>query len=316
MKNKILAIMVEDLPWMYYGKYRQYLNDMGHPFKETIDFVVDLEMTLSSDFIRQYPVVIFYFRDPLKHLYPDVYQYAKKIQKICNDSGIRLVNDPDALSLSAKSDQLKILSDNGYLVAKSFKFENVSDLSKIELALYPLFIRNNAGHDSDNLTMQGPFSSYSDILQNYKDKPLSNKKHLDGNVAIQWIDTKSSKDSLYRRYRAFATSIDAITGNLYISADWYIHGANNVSDLSAQHENESFIYKEYTKNEKDFFIGVNNVLGLKFSAIDYAYTRDGKIVIWEVNPHPAFPAWVDKEPSRSKNTELLSNLYKSVLDED
>lgn len=308
--------MVEDLPWMYYGKYRQYLNDTNHPFKDSIDFVIDAEINLPSDFIRHYPVVIFYHRDPLKHLYPNVYQYAKRIQKICVDDGIRLVNDPDALSRSVKSEQLKILSDNGYLVAKSLKFKNITDLSKIELELYPLFIRNNLGHDSDNLTMQGPFSSYNDLLKGYEDKSLIKKRHLDGKVAIQWIDTKSPQDGLYRRYRVFATSIDAITGNLYISADWYIHGANSIVNPLTQRENDDFKNKKLTEKQKNFFININKVLDLEFSAIDYSYAIDGKIVIWEVNPHPAFSSWVDQgELSRIKIVTLLSNFYEHTLKE-
>lgn len=314
MNNKILAIMVEDLPWMYYGKYKHFLKYFNHPFKKKIDFIVDTKLNTSFNFIKQYNVVVFYHRDPLKHLYPEVYKYAKKIERLCLNNGIRFVNTPEALSRSIKSEQLKTLLGAGFLVAKNFKFRNISELSHIKAEIFPIFVRNNIGHDSDNLTVQGPFNNYNDMLKKYKYKSLGDKKHLDGKVAIQWIDTRSPKDGLYRRYRVFATSIDAIPGNVYASNDWYTHGMNSIVNSSTQYENNNFKNKKFSKKQKNFFIKINITLGLEFSAIDYSYTSNGKIIIWEVNPHPALSSWVDQgKLSKLKIVKLLSNFYKMVL---
>jgi len=313
MKKKILAIMIEDLSWMYYGKYRQYLHDLNHPFKKNIDFIIDTQMSLSSDIISQYPVVVFYHRDPLKILYPKVYKYAKNLEKICLNYGIRLVNKPDILSRTSKFEQLNILRNKNFFVAHAFTFNTMNNLNSIDSRFYPLFIRNNDGHDSDNLTMEGPFNTFRDLQQRYIDKSFDDKPHLSGKVAIQYIDTRSS-DNMYRRYRAFVCGNNVVTGNLHISKDWYVHGINANYNSSALDEHNFFVSNEYVQFEKDFFTKVNNSLGFGFSAIDYGYTKDGRIVVWEVNPHPAFPAWVDKEPMKTKVTNFLSEYYHKILE--
>lgn len=317
MKNKILAIIIEDLPWMYYGRYKQYLSDLNHPFKERIDFFIDNEMAISEDTIKQYPAVIFYYRDPLKHLYPVVYKYAKKIEKICADNGIRFINTPDSLSLSSKSEQLKMLCDSGYLVSRSFKFTDINELKNIAQQYYPMFIRNDAGHDSDNLSSEGPFNNFEDILKNCINKSLENCAHLDNKVALQWIDTKSPQDGLFRRYRVFATKTNAITGNIFISKDWFVHCENSFVNEMSKLENENYKKRDLTKKEEDFFVKINNILGLDFSAIDYSYTTNGEIVVWEANPHPALSSWVDQgELSKEKIVKQLSDFYEQILDEN
>jgi hypothetical protein len=313
-KCKILAIMIEDLPWMYYGKYKTFLSDLDHPLRDTIDFVVDEKMMISEEKIKEYRVVLFFHRDPLERLYPDVYHYAKRLQMMARDNGIRFVNDPDSLSRSMKSEQLQILFDNGFRVAKSFPFDLSSELALVSSEFYPLFVRNDYGHDSDNLTMQGPFDSYEDIVNNLREQSLAHLRHLDGRVAIQWLNTKS-KDGYFRRYRAFATHKDAVTGNLHISNDWYVHGVNNSHEAFAIKEHEAFTRAKYSKGEIEFFTSISGVLDLEFCAIDYGYNKNGDIIIWEANPHPAFPSWVDKEPTRSNVTRLLSDLYQDILDQ-
>jgi hypothetical protein len=310
MIEKVLGIMIENPYWMYYVKYSRYLNELDHPFRHKIDFVIDSDMSIKKAEILKYPVVAFYHRDPLKFLYPEVFKYAKGIEEICREQGIRLINQPDALSNSVKSLQLDILGKNGFNVAKAVSFENINELEGLDF--YPLFIRNNEGHDSDNLTKAGPFYNFKDVCSNYAATNLHWSKHLSGRVAVQWIDTKG-KDGLYRRYRAFVCGDDAVTGNVYISDDWYIHGANNTPNLSETPENNIFVSASFTRIEKDFFTSINKALDLEFSAVDYSYNSEGQIVIWEANPHPAFPSWVDNEPSRTKNTNLLSNYYNNVL---
>jgi hypothetical protein len=131
-------------------------------------------------------------------------------------------------------------------------------------------------------------------------------------VAIQWIDTKFS-DGFYRRYRAFSTRTDSVTGNLHISKDWYLHGDNSIRDEGMEKEQQQFMQKIYSVIEKKFFSKAIKVLDLDFGAIDYSYNKNGEIIIWEVNPHPAFPQWIEQEPSRSKIVKLLTDYYQSFL---
>jgi hypothetical protein len=315
MKNKILAIMVSEPSWQYYVKYRQYLNELKHPFRNRIDFFVDQGLTLDENIILQYPVVAFYYHDPLKALYPKIYAYAKKIECICLAHKIKMINRPEPLSNSVKSVQLKILADNGFLVAKAFSFNATKELAKIDKRFFPLFIRNDAGHDTDNESVQGPFSSYEEIKEKYNNELLIDRDYLKGKVAVQWIDTKS-KDGLYRRYRVFVCGDGAITGNMHISSGWYIHSVNNNDTDNIRKEKEAFTNRKLMPAEVDFFVKASKALDLDFGAFDFAFTKEQQIVIWEDNPHPAFPAWTEKEPTRSNITNLISDQYEKILFEN
>lgn len=307
--------MIEDLPWMYYGRFRTFLGELNHHFKEKIDFVVDEKMNIEFSILEKYAVVIFYYRDPLQELYPRAYQYAKRIEDFCFEKGIIFLNRTDPLSKTTKSLQLYLLEKSGYRVAKRFPFNSLEELKTIPAEYYPIFIRSNAGHDSDNLTIQGLFFNEEEVCKKYMHKTY-NSPHLRGHVAIQWIDARNIEDGLYRRYRIFATRKQAITGNVMISKDWYIHGINSLKNSSSFEENQQYKMKDLTAKEQNFFTGINMSLDLDFCAIDFGYSLDsGEIIVWEANPHPAFSTWWDEEAiSKRKLTELLVNYYNDILE--
>jgi glutathione synthase/RimK-type ligase-like ATP-grasp enzyme len=314
MNGKILGVMIYEPSWQYYVKFKKYLDELNHPFKERIDFIIDPQLSLGEEEIKEYSAIAFYYHDPLKDLYPDIYRYAKKIESLCIKHNIRMINKPDALSNSKKSTQLIILSENGINVAKAYPFNNKDELSRISSEDYPIFIRSNAGHDTENETVQGPFKSFEDLCARYIENKIE-KKHLSGKTAIQWIDTRFP-DGHYRLYRAFVCGTEVITGNMYISPEWYIHRKNNITiGEKILAEQKKFLSKEYSPSEKNTFIKVNTILNLDFSAIDYTYTKDGRIVVWEANPHPALPAWTEEEPSKSKITNLIATQYEKILKE-
>lgn len=314
MEKKILAILIKDIPCQYYSKFHNYLKELKHPFLKDIDFIIDSELELKESTILNYPVVAFFYRDPLNILYPREYAYAKKIEKICTENNIKFINTPDALSNSVKSIQLKILQENGFCVANFFPFNDLSELKSFAISNYPIFIRYNAGHDSDGSFMQGLFYSYEDVLNNISNSLFESKRHFKDKIAIQWVDTKFS-DGFYRRYRAFVTRSDAIKGNVFISHDWYIHGKNAIRNEITSNEQNSFMNSVFTTKEKDFFIKANKALELEFSAYDYSYTKDEEIIIWESNPHPALTKWTENEPFRTRITNLLANHLSKVLNE-
>ena len=65
--------------------------------------------------------------------------------------------------------------------------------------------------------------------------------------------------------------------------------------------------------EKIFFSSINRALGLDFSAVDYSYTKDGEIVIWEVNPHPSLGTWAEAEKFKTMFVNRLSKYYYRLM---
>jgi hypothetical protein len=314
MKKKLIAILPYEPPWQYYTKYKRFLQELDHPFLDEINFYVDKSLSISQDVIKKYDVVIFYYHDPLKQLYPDIYKYAKNIESFCDANGITFINKPDTLSNSSKSTQLNLLSKGGFTVAKSHLFKNDSDLLKQKNIKYPIFIRHDSGHDSLAEGVSDIIYSDVDLSRIFKknEKKLEDNDYLKGLVALGWIDTKSS-DGFYRKYRVFVFGNFIIRGPLQISQNWFVHSENIVKRKDLEDENKKFMCGKVGMQESDYFAKVNNVLDLDFSAIDYSYDKSGNIVIWEANPHPSLGEWAENNSFKKAFVENLSNFYKSKL---
>ncbi|MBU3676541.1 MAG: hypothetical protein FGM54_05070 [Chitinophagaceae bacterium] len=313
MKNKkLLALIASKASWQYYNKYKLYLRQLEHPFRHRIDFHYDLSMEITAAEISEYAAVAFFYHDPLKDLYPDVYAYAKRIEAICNEAGISFINRPDALSNTVKSIQLKLLSDAGFRVAKAFPFKQIDELKEVPNEVYPLFLRIDVGHDSHGEFVQGPFTNYRQMEEAYRVFELNGNKDLAEQVAIQFINTRKH-DGLYCKYRCLATRHHAMKSYMYYSKEWYIHNNNSVQETWTHDANVAFRAKAFTSEEIVFFTKALKSLDLDFCAFDYAYTPNNDIVIWEANPHPAFLNMSDAEPLRSQIVELLNTYYESFL---
>jgi glutathione synthase/RimK-type ligase-like ATP-grasp enzyme len=309
---KICAIVTNNEPWIYYNKYKFFLEELQHPFKENIDFFHINE--LSDDFIElnDYKAIAFYHFDPLEVLYPIEFKLAENIQKYCIENSKYMINTPQSLSNSIKSIQLSILSKNGFNVAESFRFNSTEDLEKIDESYYPLFLRYDAGHDSNSKAVYGPYKSFSEITENFKEEKLVNSTHFSGKVAIQFIPTITDEKT-YKKYRVFATREYAITGNLQVSYKWYVHRPDSITNKKIKREFDDFVNSSLSEDKVEYFRTIIKVLKLEFGAIDFSYMKDGTIIIWEVNPNPAFPKWTEDSEFKKRITDLISNQYKSIL---
>ncbi len=311
-KGKLLALIASDANWQYYNKYKKYLRQLEHPFRKRIDFYYDLLLSITAEEIREYAAVAFFYHDPLKDLYPEVYAYAKRVEAICKEAGIPLINQPDALSNTVKSIQLKLLSDAGFRVAKVFPFKQIDELKEVPNEVYPLFLRIDAGHDSQGKFVQGPFTSYNSMLEAFKEFKLNGHQNFAKEVAVQFVETKKY-NGLYTKYRCLATQHHAIKAYVNFSKEWYIHNCNSLVETWADDANVTYSTSAFTPDEISFFTKAVKTLDLDFCAFDYAFTPNNEIVIWEANPHPAFQKLSDAEPLRSKIVALLNSYYESFL---
>lgn len=313
-RKKMLALMLYEPLWQYYVKYKRFLEELKHPFLANVEFHTDEQMNIREETVLKYGAVSFFYHDSLKQLYPEAYSYAKRIEDICKRHDIPFLNKPDALSDSAKSIQLKLLAENGFKAAQVYPFANWKELLENEEMRYPIFIRYDCGHDSLGEGYSEPFHSREELLASkiWEQRKWEKTEHLDGLVAVGWLDTRS-EDGLYRKYRVFAFGDAVLRGPLQISDQWFVHGNNALREEAFQKEAEQFLAGEFSAEEKQYFLRVNNALGLDFSAIDYSYQLDGKIVIWEANPHPSLGEWAENEPFKTKFTNNLSRFYNSRL---
>jgi len=313
--GKLLALSLYEPAWQYYIKYKRFTTDLNHPFRSRVDFIADGKMALEEKDILPYKAVVFFHHDPLKQLYPEAYEYAKRIELICDRNGIRFLNRPDALSASAKSVQLGLLAKGGFNVAEAETFKTWEEFLFDKERAYPLFVRYEYGHDSLGEAVSGPFFSRDEVVkaEPWKHDKWLKKEHFDGLVAIAWKDTRSV-DGCFRKYRVFVFGDTVMRGPLQISNHWFVHGNNSLKEECFQKEGDDFLFGECSSDEKETFLKANKTLGLDFSAIDYSFSKDGKIILWEANPHPSLGEWAEHEPFKTRFTNALSAFYNSQLE--
>jgi hypothetical protein len=197
----------------------------------------------------------------------------------------------------------------GIRVALSLPYHTENDLAPFFKQHIPFFIRYNDGHDSQGKFVQGPFYSYKQFIAQFNASTFIENRHLKNTCAIQWINTQCA-DGLYRKYRAYATPCSAIKGFVTQSDHWYIHGNNAHHTPDAMAKQAEYISTPLSNNEEALFKQIAQTLSLDFCAIDFAYKPNGEIVIWEANPHPALS---NKEPSKTRITQFLSEYYQGIL---
>lgn len=310
-KNKILGLILSEAPWQYYIKYEQFLYQLNHPFQSKIDFLRDTRLQFPEKIFAQYKSIAFYYHDPLKGLYPQVYAYAKKLESFCLEHQIQLIQKPDALSNTGKSMQLHLLKEAGIRVAETRTISSTADIHFFTERQLPFYIRYDLGHDSQGQYVQGPFNNNKDFELRFQASQFHKQHHLKNMVGIEWIDTRCN-DGLYRKYRVYATPTHAIKGFVTQSDAWYIHGNNAHKHSEAHAKQAAYLSTELSSNEVELFTRVSQALSLDFCAIDFAYLPSGEMVIWEANPHPALS---DNEPSRTRFTEFLSSFYLQQLNQ-
>ena len=313
--GKLLALSLYKPAWQYYIKYERFLTELNHPFRSRVDFVSDEKMVLEEKDILSYKAIVFFHHDPLKQLYPEAYEYAKRIEAICDRNGICFLNRPDALSTSAKSVQLGLLAKSGFNVAEAKTFKTWEELLSDKDRNYPLFVRYEYGHDSLGEAVSGPFFSLDEVAkaEPWRRDKWFKKEHFDGLVAIEWKDTRSA-DGYFRKYRVFVFGDTVMHGQLQISNHWFVHSNNAFKEECFQKETVGFLLGDCSSNEKEVFLKVNKALGLDFSAVDYSFSKDGKIIVWEANPHPSLGEWAEHEPFKTQFTNSLSAFYNSQIE--
>ncbi len=293
--------MIYEPSWQYYVHFMNVLKGI-----ENIVFYTDTEKSITKEFLSGYQKVVFFYHDPLEELYPDIYSYAKKVEKHCRELGILMVNKPDPLSWTKKSTQLRILKSGGINVALTYNLEEVIDKKVLDVN-YPVFVRYDAGHDSLGESYVGPFFSYTELIEGIKKQEWKHELHFKDTVVIEWIDT--SVNNIYRKYRVFVFGGTVIKGPGVASDSWFVHEKDQKDDASLLNELEVYFQEPVTNKEKDIFISVNKLLSLDFSAIDYSYTKTGEIIVWEANPHPALSSnWY-----KTRNS-FITNLAECYLD--
>lgn len=221
----------------------------------------------------RYLLVAFWGGDALLDKAPWIYQHAVTLTGQCQDHEVGVINPATHWPNAAKSRASGLIAATGIRTAK---MHPISDLpgfirDRAGLAL-PLLVRENLGHQQLSVLV-----TRGDQLRQV---PWHRFRHP---IAVEFIDTRSRVDNLFRKYRYIAAGDTGIAKHLMFDHHWEVKAERVMTDRTKAEET-AFVSAPDPNHAA--FQAARRALGLDVVGFDYAYDRDNCLVVWEANPFP------------------------------
>jgi hypothetical protein len=291
--GRILLVATRDDDWALHGFFLQAARELRHPLGERLEVVVDPKLELAfRQQVAEAAAVILFVQDPLGPLYPRVYRYAQELERLCDHAGVPLVNRPEPLSRTCKSTQLLLLRRAGVDAPRAVRLAHWRDAIAGELVPFPLFLRYDCGHASDDEGFAGPFATADELRR--AGLPGSDGwptlRHLAGVAAVEFLETRCD-DGLYRTFRTWVVGDRVIRSRLTVARVWHGHRPTVEDRELFRDEIRTFLHGEPDAAEGALMLAAARATGLEIVAIDHGPTREGRHVVYDVNPYPAALPW-------------------------
>jgi hypothetical protein len=290
----VLVVATRDDHWGLQRFFVQAVREAGHAIAGRIELLIDPKLELPfRDRLYEAGAVILFVQDPLGPLYPAVYRYALELERLCDEAGVPLVNGPEALSRTCKSVQLQLLRRAGLDAPRAVRLAHWRDALDGVRVPYPLFLRYDCGHASDDEGFAGPFATPAELrrarLPERDAWPTT--RHLAGVTAVEFLETRCA-DGLYRTFRTWVVGDRVIRSRLTITRVWHGHRPAVPDRELFRDEIAAYLHGEPDAAERGLALAASRATGLEIVAIDHGVTQDGRHVVYDVNPYPgALPWW-------------------------
>lgn len=243
--------------------------------------------------------VVFILSDPLKH-HPECEAEALALSAAARQAGIRVVNPPEAFDNTIKSRQARIWQKAGIPSAAGVPAPDAETLREvIEQITYPAIIRFDEEHLQQGLFVCPDKAVALKFLPQVRFPA----------VALQFIDTRPSwrrvdPHGVMARYfhkkRSMVFPNAVFNNHLFFSSVPIVARSTctfkEAIDGKPRPDLHEMIdadigYSLSPPEQPELMQAAVRALGLDFAAVDYSTFGDGRVVLWEANPHFALPHW-------------------------
>jgi len=221
-----------------------------------------------------YALHVPWFQDPVQLWSPRAYRQACRLAARCDEHQIPVINRVDKLLNAAKSNGASLIASVGIRTPRMFPIENEEEFKETLGGLsLPILVREDWGHSGLILRI--------DNMNDVHDLQLA---RFSRPVAVEFIDTRTDADGLYRKYRYVAAGDEGVSQSMHVQRDWLVRGGKCVFSDELKDEELAYINAPNENHEK--LQHARRALELDFVAFDYSYDRDGELIVWEANPYP------------------------------
>lgn len=277
------SLLITRHPRKYPTLYAVVLDWMRGACPELLDRFEFRLLPFSPVAPADYLLHIPWLQDPVEQWSPEAYRDAVRLTDVLDQAGVPTVNRVDRLRNAGKAKGAELIGSVGIRTPRAALITNTEEFKDSLFGIEPpLLVREDWGHSSADALRTGKVVYCGD-------RRAAQRVALRGfarPVAMEFIDTRTATDGLYRKYRYVAAGDIGVPHHLHVQEHWFVKGADQLYSASIRDEDASYLGRPDPNHE--LLQKARRALGLDFVAFDYSYDRDGRLVVWEANPSPYF----------------------------
>ncbi|HET8624568.1 MAG TPA: hypothetical protein VFM14_13475 [Gemmatimonadales bacterium] len=253
--------------------------------------------------------VVFWMADPLRELYPDCYAEASEIAELAARRGARMVNPPDALSNAIKSTQARLWEQADVPCAGGRRFARRSELEPLlDATVFPVIVRPDLLHAQQGMRVCGTRAEALAAADEVGAYPGALVPFVDTREGYRHGDSESVWAQCFHKKRAYVFGDAVIPAHIFFSSSPIVAWAGSTfsryqgwgsllqplalfrrMDREAVAADLAFVRS--VPEQPALMRRAASALGFESVALDYSTFADGRVVLWEANPHPSIPGW-------------------------
>ncbi len=203
---------------------------------------------------------------------PSGFRRAMTLQTDCQRRGLGVINDISQLSNTSKSLGAQLMRTPGLRTPRHAAINDPASFRKDHAGLdFPLLIRENRGHGQAAILVEQPDRLAAVNLTQFKSP-----------IAVEFIDTSSESDGLFRKYRYVAAGEIGVPRHLFANHALEVRPERRLVNVKLRYEVLKYIIAPDPNHA--LLQSARRALGLDVVGFDYSYDREGRIVVWEANP--------------------------------
>lgn len=252
----------------------------------------------------RYALVVPWIPESLVYRSATARHWAFDLTRAADAHGVPVINRPERLLETSKYDTALRLAELGVRTPKVHRIQDIDGFQRNLNGLQPpLLVREELGHGR---------TSPGFIVRTDADAREIPLKQFERPMALEFIDVRSPRDGLYRKYRYMAMGEQGVNHSLQISNDWEVRGKTRLlNDATCA---EEMAFADGRNKHEQVFQGIRQAMGLDFVAFDYSYDRRGDVVVWEINLLPGLdlanrPEIAHLEPPYDRAMAATVKLY-------
>lgn len=222
----------------------------------------------------RYSLHVSWVGDTIEDWSPTGFRQAQQLQAECQRVGIPVVNDLSRLSNTTKLLGALLMGAAGVRTARTVAITDARGFRDHHAGFnFPFLIREDRGHGQPAIRVESEAELAAVDLGLFRSP-----------IAVEFIDTRSPKDGLFRKCRYVAAGEIGGPRHLIVNNEWEVRPERRLRTPDLLREEVEYLQSPDPNHAP--LQAARNALGLDVLGFDYSYDQHGRIVVWEANPFP------------------------------